>query len=57
LHVSSWVILIVDDDNEINIYAVSDGLFYKEDEYDLDRKYLYKYLMNKIVDKLIESDG
>jgi hypothetical protein len=24
-----------------------DGLFYKEDEYEPDRKYLYKYLMNK----------
>ena len=46
------------DDNKINIniYAVSDGLFYKEDEYEPDRKYLYKYLMNKIVDKWINND-
>jgi hypothetical protein len=56
---NSWLIFMdIYDDNKINIniYAVSHGLFYKEDEYELDRKYLYKYLMNKIVDKWIDND-
>jgi len=56
---NSWLMFMdIYDDNKINIniYAVSDGLFYKEDEYEQDRKYLYKYLMNKIVDKLINDD-
>jgi len=39
----------------INIYALSHGLFYKEDEYEPDRKYLYKYLMNLLVDKVFEE--
>jgi hypothetical protein len=42
-------------DININIYAVSQGLFYKEDEYESDSKYFYKYLMNVIVDKLCEE--
>jgi len=55
---NSWLMFMdIYDDNKINIniYAVSDGLFYKEDEYEPDRKYLYKYLMNKIVDKWINN--
>jgi len=57
---NSWLMFMdIDDDDKINIniYAVSDGLFYKVDEYEPDIKYLYKYLMNKIVDKLINDDG
>lgn len=42
-------------DININIYAVDHGLFYKEDEYETDSKYFYKYLMNVIVDKLIDE--
>jgi hypothetical protein len=56
---NSWLMFMdIYDDNKIkiNIYAVSHGFFYKEDEYEWDRKYLYKYLMNKIVDKLIDDD-
>jgi hypothetical protein len=56
---NSWLMFMdIYDDNKINIniYAVCHGLFYKEDEYELDRKYLYKYLMNKIVDKWINDD-
>ncbi|MBU3733928.1 MAG: hypothetical protein FGM30_05445 [Candidatus Fonsibacter sp.] len=56
---NSWLMFmdIYDDCKiKINIYAVSGGLFYKEDEYEPDRKYLYKYLMNKIVDKWINND-
>ena len=47
----------VDNDNNndvyIDIYSVSDGLFYKEDEYETDNKYFYKYLMNIITDKFV----
>lgn len=40
---------------DMEIYAVDHGLFYKEDEYETDSKYFYKYLMNVIVDKLIDE--
>ena len=56
---NSWLMFMdICDDNKINIniYAVCHGLFYKEDEYEWDKKYLYKYLMNKIVDKWIDND-
>lgn len=55
---NSWLIFMnIDNDNNndvyINIYSVSDGLFYKEDEYETDNKYFYKYLMNIITDKFV----
>ena len=57
---NSWLIFMnVDNDNDnnndvyIDIYSVSDGLFYKEDEYETDNKYFYKYLMNIITDKFV----
>ena len=55
---NSWL-MFMDINNKhdinINIYAVDHGLFYKEDEYETDSKYFYKYLMNVIVDKLIDE--
>jgi len=53
---NSW--LMFNDDNKINIdiYAVSDGLFYKEDEYESDSKYFYKYLIN-IIDELCDKEA
>ena len=42
-------------DINIDIYTVSHSLFYKEDEYETDSKYFYKYLMNIIVDKFVDK--
>ena len=55
---NSWLLFMnIDNKHDINIdiYAVDHGLFYKEDEYETDSKYFYKYLMNVIVDKLIDE--
>lgn len=54
---NSWQLFCNNDNINVKIYRTYCGYYYECNDYEPDRKYLYKYLMNVIVDKLIdESD-
>lgn len=46
--------LLNDDDVFVSIYGSFNGNYRERNDYEPDRKYLYKYLMNVLVDKVFE---
>lgn len=52
---NSWQLFCNNDNINVKIYRSYCGNYSECNDYEPDRKYLYKYLMNIIVDKLIDE--
>jgi len=50
----AWKLFIENEESEVNIYGKYCGQFYLSNEYETDKKYFNKYLMNVISELIFE---
>ena len=52
---NAWQLFCNNDNINVKFYWTHCGNYYERNDYETDRKYLYKYLMNMLVDKVFEE--
>lgn len=52
---NAWQLFNNNDEIDIKIYSLKFREFYEKNDYEPDRKYLYKYLMKMLIDKVFED--